>query len=248
MTGQDFSGSKELIQRAEGRGTLCRISSEALQRRRVVSEIEEALEDSYGIESGGEVLLVTLMPDDSASMGRTEQASVISGHNELLRAFRESPSRDRILLQTRYLNKTVLNPFQPLEMCRDLTLENYPCNYGTPLSEQTIVTLGTVMVKTEELLEQEVSSVRSATLIMTDGQADVSTEVAAIVADMRRVGDHIVAGMGISSGNDTSFRQVFRSMGIEERFIFNANSREEILRAFRLFTSGALALTTGFDE
>lgn len=259
MTELEPLGSKELIRHAAGRGTLSRISAEALQKSSVLSQIEEALDESYGVETGGEVLLVTLMPDDSVSMTEgtsflmtkgtpTKQDSVISGHNELLRAFSESSSRDRILLQTRYLNTTVLNPFQPLELCRDLTLENYPCVHGTPLSTQTLVTLGTVLVKTEELLEQGVSSVRSATLIMTDGEAEVSKEVAAVVTDMRRVGDHIVAGMGISTGNDASFRDVFRSMGIDERFIFDASSREEILRAFRLFMSEALALTTGFDD
>jgi hypothetical protein len=247
------SESKELITRAAERGVLSPTSTRALQRYEIVSQIEEALEESYGIESAGEVLLVTMMPDDSRSMiiGRKYEG-VIAGHNDLLRAFRESPARYRTLLQTRYLNGDLLNPFQPLDECTLMTSANYDLEHGTPLYEQTIVTLGTVIAKAEELLEQGAARVRTATLLMTDaettGSEALDVEVASVVADMRKIGDHIVAGMGFPTTRIETFREIFRAMGIDERFIFAAHNRDEILRAFRMFGSKALELTDGTDD
>ena len=258
--------SKDLIAAARTRGTLSRTSAKALQQAWVVSEVEDALADSYGIESAGLVLLITIMPDDSGSMLTplaadalagspvSKQQGVIDGHNDLLKGLRASPTRDRILLQTRYLNKTILNPFQPLDLCQDLTVENYPCKYWTPLFEQTIVTLGTVLAKVEELLEQGAAAVRTATLIMTDAidtgnkPDELRAEVHSVISDMSRFGDHIVAGMGFSSADDQPFREVFKGMGIDPRYIFSADSREEILNAFRVFGTRALELTAGDDS
>jgi hypothetical protein len=246
--------TKDLILHAAEREMLSQMSTAALQRPRVVNEIEAALEDSYGIETAGEVLLITMMPDDSQSMTiARKNVSVIEGHNDLLAAMRNSPIRDRILLQTRYLNKRVLNPFQPLALCENMSLANYACIHGTPLFQQTMVTLGTVIAKTEELVEQGAARVRTATLIMTDAEAtddtanELRAEVASVVADLRRIGDHIVAGMGFSAGDDTFFRKAFSEMGIEDRYIFAAQNRKEILDAFRTFGSRALALTAGED-
>ena len=249
-------GPREIITHAAERGTLSPRSVEILQQSRVLTEIDKALEGSYGVESGsGQVLLVTTMPDDSGSMTfGTKKQDVIRGHNEVLRAMLESPIRDRTLFQTRYLNGHVLNPFRPLEYYVDLTQENYDCRHGTPLYRETIVTLGAVMTKAEELVIEGAANVRTATLIMSDAQATDSTgaelqsEVAAIVRDMRRVGDHIVAGMGFSTGNDQSFHEIFAGMGIDKAFIFTASSREEILDAFGMFGQKALELTIGTGE
>jgi hypothetical protein len=215
--------AKDLIVYAAKRGTLSRQSADSLQQSWVVEAVEEALDDSYGIEQAGEVLLVTMMPDDSTSMTiQGKNLHVISGHNELLKGMRGSPVANRVLLQTRLLNGKVLNPFRPLSVCEELSAQNYACIHGTPLFEQTMITLGTVMAKTEELLEQGAARVRTATLIMTDAEStderasELRPEVASVVRDMRRVGDHIVAGMGFSSGSHDSYYKIFREMGIDE--------------------------------
>jgi len=247
--------SKELVAWAAERGVLSPKSEDALQRDSVVSQIESALEDSYTLESGNEVLLVTLMPDDSQSMTISRKnEGVIEGHNDLLKAFRQSPAADKILLQTRYLNGHVLNPFQPIELCKDLTEQNYRCVYGTPLFEQTIVTLGVVIAKTEELLQQGATSVRSATLVMTDAESTdiletLQEEVASVIGDIRRIGDHLVAGMGFSaSAGDEAFRRAFIAMGIDPGLVFTARNRSEILQAFKIFTARALELTSRDDD
>jgi hypothetical protein len=244
--------SRALIQRAESSGTLSKISSAALQKPEVVREIDAALEDSYTLESPANVLLLTMMPDDSGSIeSHNNKEPIMLGHNELLAEMRKSDEVDRTLLQTRYLNGTVLNPFAPLSECRNLAIDNYLCNHGTPLLQQTLVTLGTVMAKTQELLDLG-ARVRTATLIMTDAEsteanaARLKLEVASVVHDMGQIGDHIVAGMGFATGgSEQYFRKVFADMGIPTSHVFTAASRAGILDAFRMFRRSVLALTAG---
>ncbi|MCA1600375.1 MAG: hypothetical protein LC776_01585 [Acidobacteria bacterium] len=244
--------SRELIHLANIRGTLSADSARSLKRPEIAHQIDKALEDSYDVESAEELLLVTLMPDDSGSMNGSKQNSVIDGHNWLLSKMASSGSSKNIMLQTRYLNGQVLNPFSPLSDCQELSFENYQCNLGTPLFEQTLVTLGTVMAKTEEVADVS-ERVRTATLIMTDGQATdknasvLKAEVASVVKDMRRVGDHIVAGMGFTIvKDDHAVYDVFEEMGIKAEYIFPARDREQVLRAFRIFGESAIAeLTAG---
>jgi len=245
-------GSRDLIRRAESSGTLSPVSSAALQKREVLNQIDTALEESYTLEGPAYVLLITLMPDDSGSIEvHNNQEPIIAGHNDLLTAMTNSDEAHRIMMETRYLNGHVLNPFGPLEVCERLTKQNYPCIHGTPLLGQTLVTLGTVLSKTQELTELG-AKVRTATLIMTDGGStepnaeELKKEVASVVHDMARIGDHIVAGMGFATGGDEKFfRQVFADMGIPAHHVFTATSREEILRAFYRFGVSALALTSG---
>src|SRR5213082_1440964 len=129
---------RELVTRAATRGVLSVHSVQALQRAKIDQQVQDALEDSFTADGPGTILLVTMMPDDSASMQESQaatrvnkQSSVIAGHNDLLHEMSSSKDRDHILLQTRYLNGHLLNPFSPLSDCMPLTVENYPCEYGT---------------------------------------------------------------------------------------------------------------------
>jgi hypothetical protein len=193
-----------------------------------------------------------MMPDDSASMTEpsSKHAGVIAGHNELLDAMATSRDRGRTMLQTRLLNGTVLNPFKPLARCTHLTTENYPCTFGTPLFGQTLILLGAVLAKAEELVGAG-AKVRTATLIMTDGESteqnkgQLAGDVAYVVRDMRKVGDHIVAGMSFIGANGQKFDQPFLDMGIDPRHIFSATSREDVLEVFRIFRRSAIAELTG---
>ena len=247
--------STDLVQAAGARGTLSPRSQAALEQPGVADQIGNALAMSVSITRPAELLLVNMMPDDSGSMTdpivryrdpTPKRLSVIAGHNKLMEMMAAAPGGNRILLQTRYLNGRVLNPFSPLARCQQLTNENYPCPGGTPLFAQTLVTLGTVIAKTEELTELG-ATVRSATLIMTDAEAtdsnpELAANVASVVRDIGNIGDHIVAGMGIGSSN---FTATFRQMGIDPQYIFSANSLQEISEMFLRFTKNALALTAG---
>jgi hypothetical protein len=97
--------------------------------------------------------------------------------------------------------------------------KNYTPNQGTPLYDQTVVLLGTVLAKSQEFSDNGVP-VRTVTLIITDGDDCHSMrhgakDVAAIAKDMLRMENHIIAAMGIDDGS-TDFRKVFQDIGIRD--------------------------------
>ena len=121
---------------------------------------------------------------------------------------------------------------------------NYNPNQGTPLYDQTVVLLGTVLAKAQEFADNGVP-VRTVTLIITDGtdahshRATAKT-VATLVADMRQAETHIVAAMGIHDGH-TNFRRVFRDMGIEDQWLLTpGKSKSQIRQAFQVFSQSAV--------
>jgi hypothetical protein len=201
-----------------------------------------------------EVVLVTIMPDDSGSIRFAGNSAVVrAGHNTVLDALVASPQRDQMLVHNRYLNGRVLYPYCPVTQAIRMDHQNYDPNQGTPLYEQTVVLLGTVLAKTQEFAENGVP-VRSVTLIISDGadehsQRTVAQDVQVIVADMLRSENHIIAAMGIDDGGHTDFRKVFRSMGIRNEWILTpGNSQKEIRQAFALFSQSAIRASQSADN
>ena len=125
-----------------------------------------------------------------------------------------------------------------------MTGKNYEATQGTPLYDQTVVLLGSVVAKTQEFSQNGVVA-RSVTLIITDGADQHSVrvkakDVEALVKDMARAEAHIIAAMGISDGT-TDFRAVFQEMGIEDRWILTpGNNASEIRKAFQVFSQSAV--------
>ena len=121
---------------------------------------------------------------------------------------------------------------------------NFDPNDGTPLYDQSVVLLGTVLAKTRQFAAAGVPA-RTVTLIITDG-ADAGSvrsraaDVKVLVTDMLKAERHIVAAMGVDDGS-TDFREVFREMGIEDRWILTPGSGAgDIRRAFQVFSQSAL--------
>jgi hypothetical protein len=193
-----------------------------------------------------EVVLVTLMPDDSGSIRFSGNSGVVrAGHNTVLDALLASPQKDQILIHNRYLNGHVLYPYCPVTQAVPMDGQNYDPHRGTPLYEQTVVLLGTVLAKTQEFADNGVP-VRSVTLIISDGadchsRRTTAQDVKLIVDDMLRSETHIVAAMGIDDGGQTNFHQVFREMGIRDEWILTpGNSQTDIRQAFALFSQSAV--------
>lgn len=249
--------SRDLIGGAVLRGSISDVSHHALRDIGVLNAIERGLQGSQTATRPGRVTLVAMEIDDSGSMFETtydeegkrlnKAAAVVLGHNELLDEMRSGADGLRTLLLTRHLNGKVHNPFLPLSMCQKLDTSSFRAGGGTPLYEQTLITLGTVLAKTEELVARGATP-RSATLILTDGEPTdwtLSREVqlAQVVRDMQQSGMHIIAGMGIGTPNQ--FRATFRKMGIPDGLIFSARDRKGILEAFRMFGKAMMELTSG---
>lgn len=227
------------------------ISSKSLQALTLV-DMSAQINAGMGVQiddvHASEVVLVTMLIDDSGSiMHAGNEQAVRDGHNSVLQALEDSKQQERqgnILGHVRYLNGTVLYPYCLLEQAVKMDLHNYGAGGGTPLYDQTVVVLGTVLAKAQEFAENGVP-VRTVTLIVTDGRDEHSrrqtaASVASVVKDMLKTENHIVAAMGIDDGK-FDFRQVFRDMGIPDEWILTpGNTPSEIRKAFLFFSKSAV--------
>jgi hypothetical protein len=235
----------ELLQTAEEEGVLSRTSVKALTVVDIGAEIQAALGVEVDQMQSSEVVLVTMMPDDSGSIRFAGSAQTVrDGHNFVLDALIASKQQDNILAHNRYLNGDMLYPYVPIAQAVRMDNHNYDPNMGTPLYDQSVILLGTVIAKTQEFLDNGVP-VRTVTLIITDGADEHSVRanpamVKSMVDDMLRTEMHIIAGMGIDYGY-TDFRRVFRDMGIRDEWIMTpANTESEIRKAFQVFSRSAV--------
>jgi hypothetical protein len=241
---------QQLFQTAEDQGALSPAARAVLDVPDLGARIQEGLGIKVDDVQASEVVLVTFMPDDSASIRFAGHAQVVrDGHNLVLDALTASRQKDAILAHNRYLNGAVLYPYCPIARAVRMTDANYDPGKGTPLYDQTVVLLGTVIAKTQELADSGVPA-RTVTLILTDGADQGSTrarakDVLSIVRDMQATENHIVAAMGIDDGT-TPFRDVFRAMGIEDRWILTPGSdAAEIRKAFLVFSQSAVRASQG---
>jgi hypothetical protein len=241
---------KKLLDDAHQTGALSKQSLAKLDVVDVGAQIQSGLGVSIDDVGSSEVVLLTMMPDDSSSIACANNADAVrDGHNFVLDALAASKQAGEVLAHTRFLNGHVLFPYTQLAHAHELTPANYDPRLGTPLYDQTAVVLGTVIAKSQELAQAGIA-VRTVTLIITDGADCGSTrckaaDVAAIVRDMIAQENHIVAAMGISDGS-TDFRGVFRAMGIADRWILTpGNSASEVRRAFQVFSQSAVRAAAG---
>lgn len=159
----------DLFQNAQDDGLLSNASRHALDVADIGAQIQAGLGIAIDDVMSSEVVLVTIMPDDSGSIRFSGNAQAVrGGHNSILDALSQTHQKDNILIHNRYLNGHVLYPYCPLEQAVRMTPQNYNPNLGTPLYDQTLVLLGTVLAKSQEFSENGVA-VRTVTLIITDG-------------------------------------------------------------------------------
>jgi hypothetical protein len=241
---------RKLLDEAHQTGALSKQALEKLDAVDVGAQIQSGLGVSIDDVGSSEVVLLTMMPDDSSSIAWNNNADAVrDGHNFVLDALGASKQAGEVLAHTRFLNGHVLFPYTQLPHAQKLTAANYDPRLGTPLYDQAAVLLGTVIAKAQELAQAGIA-VRTVTLIITDGADCGSTrckaaDVATIVRDMVAQENHIVAAMGISDGS-TDFRGVFRAMGIADRWILTpGNSASEVRRAFQVFSQSAVRAAAG---
>jgi hypothetical protein len=240
------SNVNELLKGAHKEGDLSAASMQALTANLDIgAQIQAGLGIGAEDVQSSEVVLVTMQPDDSGSIRFAGNAQAIrDGHNEVLKALRASKQKDSILVHNRFLNGDVLYPYVKIDDAVLMTDKNYDPNKGTPLYDQAIVCLGTVLAKTKEFADNGIP-VRTVTLLMTDG-ADLHSQgnaknVKALVEDMLRKETHIVAAMGFDDGAGCDFRKVFKEMGIRDDWVLTPkNSPSEIRKAFQLFSQSAV--------
>lgn len=241
---------QQLFQAAEEEGALSPAAAKVLQIVDLGAQIQAGLGLRALDVASSEVVLVTIMPDDSGSIRFAGNAQTVrDGHNMVVGALADSRQRDGILAHNRYLNGSVLYPYCPVTQAVKMDKNNYAPDQGTPLYDQTVVLLGTVIAKAQEFAQSGVPA-RTVTLIITDGADAHSTwakakDVHTLVRDMRQSENNIVAAMGINDGS-TNFRDVFQAMGIEDRWILTPGSdASDIRKAFVMFSQSAVRASQG---
>ena len=235
---------KDLFQTAQEDGIVSPASLNALTVVDIGQDIQDALTGSIDAVDSSEVVLVTMMPDDSSSIRFEGNSQLVrDGHNLVLDSLLESKQQDAVQIHTRYLNGE-LYPYTFLDQAPRMDQGNYNPSGWTPLYDQTVLLLGTVIAQAQQFIDNGVA-VRTVTLIITDG-ADQGSQranpamVKSIVDDMLRTEDHIIAAMGIDDGC-TDFKQVFREMGVRDEWIMTpGNNATDIRRAFQVFSQSAV--------
>lgn len=260
---------QQLFQNAHEEGTISSTSLQALENLDIGAQIQAGLGVSVDDVTASEVVLVSILVDDSGSIRFSGNSQAVrDGHNTVISSLLASKQNGNIIVHTSYLNGFVLYPYLPLAVLDEeekkrtgviryvqnplipkMDRQNYDPNLGTPLFDQTVVLLGRVLAKYQEFAESGVVA-RTVTLIITDGADEHSTKakistVKSLVSDL--LGEnHIVAAMGIDDGGKTDFRKVFRDMGIRDEWILTPlNSKTEIRKAFQVFSQSAVRASQG---
>jgi hypothetical protein len=191
----------------------------------------------------GEVVLVTILLDDSSSISSEGNEAVVRGGcNLIMDSLEGSKQSDSVLICVRQLNGPVIMPYTMLADAVRISDRNYNPSGCTPLYDQTVITLGMVLAKTQEFQDGGCAA-RSVTLIATDG-ADYGSkrhaprDVKKVVKGMNE--SHIVAFMGIDDGH-TDFRKVAADMGIDPKWVLTpGNTPSDIRKAFAVFSQSAV--------
>lgn len=234
-----------LFGNAVAEGSLSAGAVAALDVDDIGAQIQAGLGVPVDDVKASEVLLLSILVDDSGSIacGGNEQA-VRDGYNMVLQALSDSKQSEGVLVHTRYLSDNVLTPYTLLSEAPKMDNSNYSAHFNhTPLYDQSLVFLGTVLAKAQEFINNGVP-VRTVTLIITDGADNSSrkgaTAVAKVVKDMAMAETHIIAGMGINDGY-TNFQTVFQQMGLLPSLILTpSNDPSSIRREFQVFSRSAV--------
>ena len=238
---------KNLFQNAQAEGVLSNAAMKTLMIPDVGAQIQAGLGVSIDDVKASEVVLAALMPDDSGSIRGIQNGPrlMCEGVNLVVDSLIASKQQDNILITNRYLNGKLLFPFVQLDQAKRMDGRNYPADGGTPLRDQMVVLLGTLIAKIQEFADNGVPA-RGIALVITDGRDEHSVRASAadvkkIVKDLQRTERCIVAGMGIDDGGQVNFREIFRELGIDDKWILTPKSDPaEIRRAFEVVSRSAV--------
>ena len=245
----------DLLKDAEDDGVLSSTSLQILNTNDIGLDIEAALGTPALQVESSEVVLVTVLGDDSGSIANAHNEDIVrNGYNLVLEALTDKDKLsqaqiDSILLHICFLNSGDLHDYRPVENAIRLDDTNYRGSGGTPLYDQAVIVLGKVVAKAQEFMNNGVA-VRTVTLIVTDGHDEGSKratpkDVAQIMKDVLASETNVVAAMGIDDGW-TDFTAIFTEMGIKPEWILTpGNTEEEIRKAFQVFSQSAQVVSRG---
>src|SRR5689334_13429278 len=111
-----MSNGKKLLEDAAAAGALSTTTLQSLDVADLGAQIQAGLGVAVDDVASSEVVLVTMMPDDSGSIAAAHNTgAVCDGHNLVLASLRASRQAADIFVHTRYLNGYILYPYSPLD-------------------------------------------------------------------------------------------------------------------------------------
>ncbi len=244
---------KDLFASARGEGVISAASHKAFTIPDVSAQINAAMGvPAVDVKGVSEVFAVEIVVDDSTSIRRaSNEQAVRDGLNKVRQDLKDSKAHKSILMCVRYLNGGVVVPYTPIDDVPEFNSSNYNANGGTPFFDNTVVSYGDLVAKSQEFSDQGVP-VRSATLLVCDGHDEGSQRysspeaVAPLTKDFLQGEQRIVMAMGIQDDLGTDFRDVFTRMGVPENCILTTDSSgTDVRRGFGTFSQTAVRASQG---
>src|SRR5262252_9377076 len=134
MSNDDDAKTKKLLADAHKTGALSVTGLATLDVIDLGAQIQAGLGVDVDDVAASEVVLVSMMPDDSGSIASAGNVGAVrDGHNLVLDALGQSKQAGEVFVHTRYLNGHVLTPYAPLAGAVRMTARNYRADKGTPL-------------------------------------------------------------------------------------------------------------------
>jgi hypothetical protein len=239
-----------LFQQAHEDDAIGQQSLNALQ----IIDLGAKIADAMGVPADqfnqpGEVILLSIMVDNSGSIRFAGNSDAVrDGCNTIVKSLVESKQNNNIMALVRLLSPVngvagseVLFPYGLIDDAPELDQSNYNPSEGTPLYDETLVFLGSVLAKAQEYADQGVPC-RTISLIITDGE-DVHSpkghggrgttpdKVKVLVEDMLRAENHIIGAMGIKNDAGVDYNLILQSMGIRSEWISTPKSDPSSIRA-----------------
>ena len=243
-----------LFQGAAQGGIIGQGTANVLSMVDVGAQIQAGLGANIDDLDASEVTLVAMLIDDSGSIRFAGNAQEVrDGHNLVLDSIAGARQSGKTLVHTRYLNGTVLYPFVTVDQAVRMDSNNYNPMGGTPLYDQSVIIIGTLMAEMLRYMDNGVPC-RAILGIITDGKDEHSLkfgspkDVEVVIQDLLMSElSVIISAMGIDDGGRTDFTQIFREMGVRDEWIHDPkkfNTKEEresaIRKMFQMFSRSAV--------
>lgn len=186
-----------------------------------------------------EVTFLSILADNSPSV-RSFLSAIIAGCNVVPEALRKAKKANSFEIQLNVLNSFGGNQGIVYDYCPVTGAPRLDPQRGieiagvTPLFDQTMAVLGDLARKCADAEENDGISVRSQTLIITDGfdygsQHFDAGDCAQLIGDLVGTEKHRVLFCGV--GNEGDFRPIGLSMGIPDDCIQQIPATEKAIRA-----------------
>ncbi len=245
-----MSDITSLLNNAAGNGDITPKTASLLTNAATLREIKKGDGVSAETFPHSAARIITILLDDSSSIEDNNNTQhLIDGHNQIIAGLCGSSKKQQLetIVSCRTLNNGPIYEYKHLADVPKLTRAKFSPNGSTPLFDQSIVTVGSVIAKVQEFENAGIAA-RTWTLIVSDGgdygSQRKASDVATVVKELNSE-QHLILAMGVSDGT-TDFTKVFLSMGVKQPNIHVVNGKDPaaLRRMFNQASQSAAGLAS----